>query len=220
MDHLRRAAIGQRVWTKDQIKAGFLSFYALHGRYPTSHEIDAYPHLPSARSLQRSFGGLVAVRKELFPQEISNYTLGTHRSAVAKKTFHQGRDYEIAFYKYLTGVFQDIAVHEHKVIRPGNVSCDFYVYLNENEGIVIDIFYADSIINLINVVNIKLRRYALISPPTYLVVVGNEAITQSEIDKKMSNRKTPLPEHISVVSEHHFKAIVAEDLLRRSHFGR
>lgn len=219
MSDLRKAATGtQAVWTKEQLRSGFDYFKELHGRYPTSHEIDTFPYLPSARSMQRTFGGLVSVRKELYPEEIANFTVGEHRSRIAKNTYEKGRNLEEQFYSYLTSEFYEISIHEHKVIRPGSVNCDFYIYLNEDTGIVIDIFYAESIINLINVVNIKLKRYSLVIPETYLVVVGNDSITQEEIDKKISNRKIPIPSHINLVSEDHFKQRIVADLKMRSDY--
>lgn len=219
MGKLRESSIGTQLsWTKEELTSGFNHFKQLYGRYPTAQEIDTFPYLPSARSIQRSFGGLVNVRKELFPSEISNYTTGSHRSDVAKRTYANGRSYEEAFYLYLIEHFPEIAVHEHKVIRPGQVNSDFYIYLDEHTGIVIDIFYADSIINLINVVNIKLKRYSLIIPETYLVVVGNLSIAQEAINKKVMNRRVPLMSHISIASEDYFKNTIVPILKERSIF--
>jgi len=217
----RKATTGtQDSWTIEQLRAVFNHFKELNNRYPTAHEIDAFPYLPSARSIQRTFGGLVNVRKELFPKEIANFTTGIHRSGVAKQTYTNGRNLEEQFYNYLTSEFSEIAVHEHKVIRQGYVNCDFYIYLGEDTGIVIDIFYAESIINLINVVNIKLKRYSLIIPETYLVIVGNPSITQQAIDIKIQNRKLPIPSHIKLVSEDYFKKQIALDIKKRSDYSK
>lgn len=196
------------VWSKDELLAGFRYFYELNGRFPTAHEIDAFKYLPSSRSIQRTYGGLVKLRSELLPTETANFTKGSQRSLTAKRTFANGRTYEREFYEYLTNQFEEIAVHEHKLIRPGDVSCDFFIYLTENSGAVVDIFYAESMLNLVNIVNIKLRRYKLITPETYLVAVGNEVLTQGAIDAKVRNRLIPLPAHIHVVSESHFKSAI------------
>lgn len=219
--HLRRYAVGfQQPWAKKELLAGLQHFQRLHGRFPTAQEIDSFPYLPSSRSIQRAYGGLVALRKELLPQEIANYTTGVHRSEKAHIAYTNSRNYEDTFYKYLIDNFAEIAVHEHKVIRPGSVSSDFYIYLSPNTGIVVDIFYADSLRNLVNVVNIKLKRYVLISQETYLVVVGNEAIDAGELVAKMGNKKHPLPRHISVLTEHEFKALVIPELKARSTYGK
>lgn len=85
---------------------------------------------------------------------------------------------------------------------------------------MIDIFYADSVINLVNVVNIKLKRYSLITPHTYLVVVGNSDITQEDINSKVANRRIPLPSHISVVSEGYFKQEIIPELHLQSQFSK
>lgn len=221
MSSLRKATSGtQSQWTKDQLRAGFNHFKETYNRYPTAHEIDTFSYLPSARSIQRAFGGLVNVRKELFPEEISNFTTGTHRSGVAKRTNENGKVLEEQFYNYLVGEFSEIAVHEHKVIRPGHVNCDFYIYLDQETGVVIDIFYAKSIINLINVVNLKLKRYSLIVPETYLVVVGNDTITQPAIDIKIQNRKIPIPTHINLASEDFFKKEIVPRIKKRSEFTK
>lgn len=216
---LRKASNGnQAPWSKEQLKAGLLHFKSLNGRFPTAHEIDAFDYLPSARSIQRAYGGLVQLRSELLPNEISNYTKGAHRSGVARKTYANGRSLEEAFYLKLIAKFQEISVHEHKVIRPGDVNCDFFIYLDSSQGVVVDIFYADSIINFVNVVNIKLRRYSLIIPETYLVVVGNPHITQELIDAKTVNRKLPLPAHIKLASEDFFFEECIVQLQSRSDF--
>lgn len=221
MTNLRKVSSGgQLTWTKDELRAGFMAFYEAYNRFPTSHEIDAYEYLPSARSIQRSYGGLVSLRKELFPDSISNYTLGAHRSESAKRTFKNGRDLEALFFTYLTTQFLEIAVHEHKLIRPGNVSSDFFIYLTPKTGVVIDVFYADSIINFINVINIKLKRYILVTEPTYLVIVGNDNITQELINSKVNNRKIPLPGHISLFSEVYFKESIVPYLKEKSEYRK
>lgn len=215
--HLRVNKPGnQAMWSKEELLAGLHYFYELNGSFPTAHEIDTFKYLPSSRSIQRSYGGLVKLRSELLPSEIANYTKGSYRSQTAKRTYANGRAYERAFFEYLTSKFKEIAVHEHKLIRPGDVSCDFFIYMDDNTGVAIDIFYADSIVNLINVVNIKIKRYRLIQPRTYLVCVGNESITQVAIAAKTSNRQAPLPDHVFLVSEEYFKDVVIPQLQQQS----
>jgi hypothetical protein len=219
--HLRKATSGsQLLWSKEQLLAGLLHYEKLYGRFPTSHEIDAFEYLPSARSIQRSYGGLVKLRQELLPDSIANYTIGEHRSRRASETYANGRDYERLFYEYLITEFEEVAIHEHKVIRPGNVNSDFYIYLSENTGVVIDIFYAESMINLVNVVNIKLKRYSLIEAETYLVVVGNPNIDHEGLSVKMTSKRVPLSAHIFVQTEHFFKTTTIPMLKLRSEFSK
>lgn len=207
-------------WTKEQILAGLNHFYAAHGRYPTAYEIDDYPYLPASRSIQRAFGGLVRLRGELLPLEVANFTAGEQRSEVARRTYSNGRNYEFDFFQGLLTHFEEIAVHDQKVIRPGNVSCDFFIYLTPGSGVVIDIFYAHSIRNLVNIVNIKLKRYSLITQETYLITVGNASLDSDLLSQKMQNKKAPLPIHINVLTESDFKSKVLPMLKARSQFAR
>jgi len=192
-------------WTEEEILAGLSHFYKKHKRYPTAVEIDDYPYLPSARSIQRSYGGLVALRKKLLPNEVSDYTTGEYRKNIARKADARAKAYEEEFYYYLTKYFKEVSIHEHKVIRPGNVNSDFYIYLNDNIGIVIDLFYAQDLRTLLKIVNIMLKRYALVKQDTYLIVVGNINITNVSIRKSLYNRINPLPPNIKVVTENYFK---------------
>ena len=202
---LRRNSVGyQHPWTSEQLTAGLLYFKEIHGRFPTAHDVDAFDFLPSSRSIQRSYGGLVHLRKTLIPDETSDFTRGDYRSKMAHHRIKNSQELEAGFYMMLIKHFAEIAVHEHKIIRPGNVSSDFFVYKTEKSGVVIDIFYADSIRNLASIINTKIKRYILVTQPTYLIVVGNSEITQHDIDLKMQNRKEPLPSHIQVVSENFF----------------
>lgn len=217
--NLRQNKAGHQLpWTKEELLSGLNYFKELNGHFPSSHEIDDFQYLPSARSIQRAHGGLVNLRKELIPLEHSNLTTGAYRSSVAKLMFADGRKYEEKFYKYLINHFEEISVHEHKLIRPGGVSCDFFIYLTENDGIVIDIFYAFNMRNLINIVNIKLKRYSLVEQETYLVVVGNPDIEKEALFQKMEARRVPLPSHIRVVSEDHFNEEILQDIKNRSQY--
>lgn len=218
--NLRRNKNGyQSPWTSEQLSAGLEYFKELHGRYPTAHDVDAFDYLPSSRSIQRSYGGLVSLRKILLPNEVTDFTRGAHRSSAAREAIKNSQKFELGFYNVLTKNFAEIAIHEHKVIRPGGVNCDFYIYLKKDSGVVIDIFYAESLKNLVAIVNIKLKRYVLVKQPTYLVIVGNTQIEQSDIDEKVRNRKGALPSHIQLQSEKYFFETTLPFLISKSDYA-
>lgn len=207
-------------WTKTQVLAGLEHFYELYKRYPTAREIDAFEYLPSSRSIQRQFGGLVVLRSELIPNSHSSFTRGVYRSARAKESWHRAAKYEEEFYHFLCQCFDTVAIHEHKVMRPGNISSDYYIYFDENNGVVIDLFYAKDLFSLSNVVNIKLKRYANLPYETYFVLVGNGSIMIDDIQKMIANRKIPLPSQISVDTEQNFKSSTILKLKNKSKFSR
>jgi hypothetical protein len=218
---LRKNSPGyQDSWTEEEVRAGLRHFYELHRRYPTAHEIDDFEYLPSSRSIQRSFGGLVALRGKLMPGEVSNFTSGEYRRSKAREADLRARGYEEEFYKFLTANFFEIAIHEHRIIRPGGIASDFFVYLTELSGIVIDLFYAQDIRSLANIVNIKLKRYEALPYPTYFVLVGNPTIGDDLIKRKMANRTLALPAHIKVTTEGEFKRSIVEELRRQSKYCR
>jgi hypothetical protein len=97
-------------------------------------------------------------------------------------------------------------IHEHKVIRPGDVSCDFFIYTSDTEGVVLDLFYAADLINVSNIINIKYKKYLGVKFSVLFIVVGNEKISQSAIDNMVKNRKISLPAFMKVVNESEFKA--------------
>jgi len=208
----------QPIWTNEELLAGFNHFLELYGHYPSSHEIDEFPYLPSARSIQRTHGGLIKLRQTLIPEEHPSLASGVYRSIVAKRMWVNGRDLEDKFYKQLVSNFKQISVHEHRLIRPAGVSSDFFIYLSETDGAVIDIFYAHSMRNLVNIVNIKLKRYLLIDKETYLVVVGNSGIEHESLLSKMQNKRIPLPSHVQIVSEQYFFDVIMPKLKARSQF--
>lgn len=218
---LRISKSGYQIpWTKSEVLAGLDHFFGLYKRYPTSHEIDAFEYLPSSRSIQRQFGGLVALRTELIPNSHSSFTRGAYRSARAKESWDRAAKYEEEFHAFLCKHFESVAVHEHKVMRPGNVSSDYYLYLKEDSGVVIDLFYAQDMFSLSNVINIKLKRYLNLPFEIYFILVGNNQITNQDISKMTLQKRLPLPSHISIDTEVNFKNSTVFELKERSNYSR
>ncbi len=109
---------------------------------------------------------------------------------------------------------------QHKIVRPGNVASDFFLYLNEKTGVVIDLFYAQDRFSLMGIINYKLKRYSPLPYEIYFVLVGNENITQVDIEKKLLNMKNPLPKNIFIDTEANFKSSTIYDLKKRSKYPR
>lgn len=217
----REAKKGSQIqWTEEQLREGFLSFNSEFGRMPTAHEIDIYPYLPSSRSIQRTFGGLVAVRRKLFPEGVYNYTKGEYRQQIASKTFRRSQDDEENFFYELTKVFHEIAIHEHKIIRPGRVTSDFYIYLNDDKGIVIDLFYAQDIFSLQGVVNIKVKRYKILQNEQIIFVCVGGKVNQNQINAMLLSKKTTIPNNIKIVTETIFWSDTLKTLTKLSKYER
>ena len=155
-------------WTLEELKHGFLEFYKIHGRYPTSNEVDNFDLLPTSRSIQRSFGGLVEVRKKLgLDEHLLNLTKGGVRSTKAKELWENARNYEEEFYHFLISKIPEMRVHEHKIILPGRIASDFFIYYartisaeSGKTGVVIDLFWAQDLHSVKGVVSTKIKLYA------------------------------------------------------------
>lgn len=221
MDYLRKAKKGAALpWQENEIKAGFLKFFDLNGRYPSAEEIDSFEFLPSSRSIQRSYGGLVSLRKRLFPEEISSYTTGAYRTNIASMMYKRAQKYEERFWFRLCEHFQEIAIHEQKRIRPGSVASDFFIYVDENKGVCLDLFYAQNMRAVANVINIKLKRYRQLNCPVIFIVISTDNVDDLLIEAQIMNRKIALPTHVSVVTESTFWNYILIDLKDRSIFSK
>ena len=51
------------IWTVERITEGINRFINEERREPTARDFDLSPYLPSARQIQRAYGGLPAFRK-------------------------------------------------------------------------------------------------------------------------------------------------------------
>lgn len=124
------------------------------GRMPTATEIDACPKLPSARQIQRRFGGIVNVRKELGYKD-TDLGSGDNRSKVGRQVNADGLALESRLLKELRSIFGEIAVHEQRRFGPTKQALDFYVY-TQSGNFAVDVFVAKNEHSLR--VNAKMKR--------------------------------------------------------------
>lgn len=206
-NNLRRKNIGkQGKWSTEELKAGLEYFKELNGRYPSAREIDFFDFLPSARSIQRSYGGLEKFRKDIgFDESLTNLTRGKIRSEKAQNTYSNAVKHEESFYQYLIDLIPEVRVHEHRILRPGNVCCDFFIYTSDSEGFAVDLFYAQDLFTAREVIRIKNLRYKGLSHKVYFILVGNEGIGQEEIDTMLANRKSGISKNCEVITEASFR---------------
>ena len=197
-------SISRENWSLENLKDGLQYFFDKNNRYPSVKEVDTFEYLPTGRTIQRTFGGIVELRRVLGLNTSLNFSSGEMRSNTARVADTRARQYEERFYFELISKIPEVRVHEHKIIRPGDTAADFFVYTSDNDGIVIDLFYAVDMHSLAGVVNIKMKKYLNVKQNVYFVLVGNDDISQRQIDEKIYNRKNKLPEHIKVLTEKNF----------------
>ncbi|OGF68851.1 hypothetical protein A3H65_03680 [Candidatus Giovannonibacteria bacterium RIFCSPLOWO2_02_FULL_45_14] len=193
--NLRRQKMGnQKSWTLEELAAGLGHFYKEHGRYPTATEVDTFPYLPSARSIERSFGGLVSLRQQLNLKTQLDFRSGAHSSERAHKINKRGHETEQIVYEFLKKIFGKEFVHrEYFFTDDRRTRADFFVY-DTKQGFCTDVFYPNNRRNLIGCLNHKLNKYRSEYMRQYPVIFlqMNNTISQEILDKLLSKKKKAL----------------------------
>lgn len=161
-------------WTLENIKEGIERFAAEHNRFPTARDFDSYKLLPSARQVQRSFGGLESLRLALGLKEL-NYTKGKLRSTIATDAGTRGVAAEEALEIILIEHFGEPFVHTQKrYIRGGKSRYDFFVYA-EGISFGVDVFVTERKDYIATNVRHKLSKYSQVEKtiPIYFVLAGD-----------------------------------------------
>lgn len=184
----------QKPWTIEELSIGLKHFFDTNSRYPTASEVDVYPYLPSARSIERRFGGLVQLRKQLDLKGQSDFRSGQHSTERARKINSRSHKIEQTVYDFLQSMFGKEFVHrEYFFTDDRRTRADFFVYDNR-KGFCVDVFYPSNRRNLTGCLNSKLRTYHTKHMRQYPVIFlqMNEDISQDTLDKMIRNKKNTL----------------------------
>lgn len=185
------------MWTLPKIKDGLEKFFKENNHYPTAYEIDSCPYLPSARSIQRGFGGLEKVREEL-GLKVTHYGKGATRSKKAYDVGIRGKNIENEVEPVLVSKFGEIFVHTQK--RINNISADFFVY-NPDENFGVDVFCFENTKDFSNIINHKQKIYSDYAFRIILLAIGEkEEFPQTQIDKLVNNKKILLSDKFMVMN--------------------
>jgi len=185
---------GQTPWKLEELKAGLEAFHKNYGHYPTGPEVDRYGYLPSARSVERRFGGMVALRKKLSLGGQDDYRTGTHSSERARTIGKRAHVIEREVYDFLWKRFGRELVHrEYFFTDDARTRADFFVYDSEG-GFCVDVFYPSDRRNLAGCLNNKLQKYTSERMREYPVIFlqMNPSIAQSVIDELLSKKTSRL----------------------------
>lgn len=197
----------QKGWSFEDLKKGFEQFYKINRRYPTSHEVDEFEFLPSARSIQRRFGGLVELRKSLELKGSDDFRTGTHSSQRAKKIAQRAHRLEKEVYDYLIGVFGIEFVHrEYFFTDDRRTRTDFFIY-NKSGNFSVDVFYPSNRHNLLGCLNSKMGTYSSEPMLQYPVIFlqMNDDISQDEIHDILKKKKNKLLKYQNLMNLKEFK---------------
>lgn len=147
-------------WTVEKVKLGLERFYKENRRYPTGPEIDSADYLPSARTIERRFGGVVKLRGDLGLSGQSDFRQGSHSSERAFEINKRSNRVETEVYEFLIKKFGKEFVHrEYFFTDDKRTRADFFIYDNQS-GFCVDVFYPKDRRNLVGCLNSKLGKYS------------------------------------------------------------
>ncbi len=192
----------QKAWTRAEVLEGVKYFMELYGRFPMAREMDSFEGLPSARSIQRTFGGLLQLKSELGVKD--TYHAGEKRSNIGRLINKRALENENTIGTWLDEVFGEICVHRQASAGEGNKErLDFVVYYRGGK-FGIDLFYPEDLFSLQGCILIKMKKYKTFHNTIFFVQM-NDDIDQVLIEKMLVAKKVPLDSNIIVISQDEFK---------------
>lgn len=197
----------QKPWTEVEISLGLEHFYTENKRYPTSGEIDTYPYLPSARSIQRRFGGLVSLRIKLGLKGPTDFTEGEYSSKRARSIGERAMKLKKRVHRFLVESFGEVNVHrEYLFTDDRRTRVDFFIY-NKEGNFSVDIFYPKDRHSMVICINSKLRTYSkdLMLQHPVIFVMMNDEISEDDIQSFLNNKKKKLRSYQHVMTYPQFK---------------
>jgi len=193
-------------WTLEKIREGFESFHQETGRYPTANEVNVYPHLPAAKTIERKFGGLPQLRQKLGIDGPLDFTKGEYSSRRAKLINERSNKIEKKIYDELVERFGKPFVHrEYFFTDDRRTRADFYVY-GKNIEFLVDVFYPKDQHSLLGCLNSKLKTYGNIShmiPSRVIFLMMNRDMKRESIQELIANKKKKLTltQHVMMYDE-------------------
>lgn len=198
-------------WSLELIKSGVELFVATHSRMPTARDFDHEDYLPSARQIQRNFGGLPTLREQLGYGKI-DFTKGELRTKISRQASIDGINAEEYLEPLLVAKFGEPYVHTQKRYASGTKSrYDFFVYAKDL-CFGVDVFTTSRSEYISTNVRHKIQKYKLAPNVQTLFVTIGTNFSEDEINRAEES----LPElatlpHLKLMNEEQFLSYI-EDL--------
>lgn len=198
----------------DNIKQLIERFNREHGRYPSSYDFDKTEYLPNAKYIQRNYGGIIKLKKDLgLSFEEHDLRRGLKRSEKARIAMNKSNVDEDELYKLFIRKFGERNVHrESPYTNSGKIRSDFIIYYHpkNDERVAIDIFYPENIPSLIGCINHKLNKMDFSKLKYEVLLVNLNESLDYILNEKMENKKIRLSSNVKVVGKKMLIKILAQ----------
>lgn len=193
-------------YNKESIKEGLKRFFEENERYPTADDIDHCPYLPTSRTIQRKFSGLVALRKE-FGLEVENFTKGASRKKIMETVTPRADATERKIHQYLIETFGTPFVHREYMFRDDRrTRTDFFIFCKKG-NFSVDVFYPKNIKTMIGCINSKMKTYnddIMLQYPVIFLQMNDE-ISRESVDLFLSRKKNKLHSYQKIMNYRQFQ---------------
>jgi hypothetical protein len=180
---------------KQKIRDSIINFKNLHGRFPTTEDFGV-GDLTYRKKIERLFGGVVALKREIGAGNDSDARTGKTRSNKAMEINKRNNEIEGEYYLKFKERFGEVNVHRNWAIDlDGKTNIDFVIFFPEEKlAVGLELFFPSSRHSFNGCMNIKKKKRQLLNKlddwnTSFWFVVTNKNIEQAEIDLWESKRK-------------------------------
>lgn len=217
--------------SKEELISNIHRFIKENGHEPTASDFDKTSYLPTARQIQRRWGGLQHIRTEM-GLTTTNHAVGTPRKRSAAKAVAVSKEVEAKYHNLLVAKYHDIdndivvsRQYSYQQWLPdqetyANISCDTCIEDRPNKHrTLIDFFSASDERSVYGSVRIKANKLKK-HPPSFIDLDTTYDIYFVVVNEHLNSNKFPtLPEelHIKVIDINQFNTLFLDTPFTNPH---
>lgn len=175
-------------------------------------DVNRCEYLPSVKTLERNFGGIVGIREKLGLPDAS-LNRGVIRSETARRIGNRGFQAEQQLYHELVDRYHEAFVHYQARIALGgygaSLNVDFLVYCRSGK-FAADVFFPDEdVAHYSNNMSVKARAYRNF-PFTLFCIIANPKINREMLEKRVTSAKEKYNSNLRFITLEEFRHIIGE----------
>ena len=184
-------------------------FHLEHGRWPEYKDFHSGNGLPRTRTLERSYGGLVSLRKQLGIH--ADMRTGEARSLSVMNFNERGRIAEDGVYQMLLGHFQEPFIHsQYPISNKTKHRADWCIFYGSGKKVIIDAFWPVDMRSFVGCLNSKIRKHKHYDEKSVPVIFlhMNKEMNDHDVNDFVDRKKIKLASNQSVMSICEFEEFI------------